>query len=130
MIKNLIIVLIFISSPIEVKASEYPSGINNQNYYLFEKGFSCRTNTPGRTVIKTWKNRIQFTDDNEVLIWGNLCSDYPVVTEFDSSEFVFSEDLSNFIYKSDKYILNEHPPKLCAKGQWCPVGESNDREDC
>lgn len=126
MIKNtLVVISIFSSLFNRAIASDYPNQINNSNYYLFENGLTCRTNTPEKTVIKTWKNRIQFTN-NKVLIWGNLCSDYPVTTKFNPSEFIFSEDLSHFVYKSEKYILNEHPPKLCKKGQWCPVEESND----
>lgn len=94
--------------------------INGRNYYLLEEGFSCRANAPGKPILKSWKNRIEFSD-GKVLIWETICNDNPIIKEFRQKDFLFSNDFSSLIFQSEKYIFYEKPPKLCPEGQWCPI---------
>jgi hypothetical protein len=60
-------------------------------------------------------------DKGKVLMWQTLCNDSPLVLDFDAHAFVVSHDLSSLTYEGETYTYYEHPPQLCAQGQWCPV---------
>lgn len=96
--------------------------IEGRNYYLLEEGFTCRANAPGKPILKSWKNRVEF-NNGEILIWETVCNDNPTVKPFDVKNFSFSEDLSSLTYQSEEYDFYEEYPKLCPEGHWCPVSE-------
>jgi len=98
------------------------SRIEGRNYYLLEEGFTCRANAPGKPILKSWKNRVEF-NNGDILIWETVCNDNPTVKPFDIKNFSFSEDLSLLKYQSEEYSFYAEPPKLCPGGQWCPVTE-------
>jgi len=102
--------------PIKVNFNQ----INGRNYYLLEDEFSCRANAPGKPLLKSWKNRIEFRD-GKVLIWETICNDNPIRKKFSPKEFLFSEDFSLLVFQFEKYRFYEEPPELCPKGQWCPI---------
>jgi hypothetical protein len=103
------------------------SHIEGRNYYQLEEGFTCRANAPGKPILKSWKNRVEFSN-GEILIWETVCNDNPTVKPFDINNFFFSEDFSKLEYQSEEYTFYAEPPKLCPEGRWCPVNEpeSND----
>jgi len=98
------------------------SYIEGRNYYLLEKGFTCRANTREKPTLKSWKNRLEFSD-GEVLIWETVCNDNPTVRQFDIKDFSFSEGLSLLKYQEEEYVFYAKPPKLCPAGQWCPISK-------
>jgi hypothetical protein len=83
---------------------------------------SCRANAPGRALLKSWTNRIQFYE-RKVLIWGKICNDSPQVEQFQPDKFDFDQDLSSLIYESEQFQFFSQPPDLCEGGQWCPEEE-------
>jgi len=103
------------------------SRIEGRNYYLLEEGFTCRANAPGKPILKSWKNRVEF-NNGEILIWETVCNDNPTVKPFDIKNFSFSKDLSLLEYQSEEYSFYEEPPKLCLEGQWCPISEQEEIE--
>jgi hypothetical protein len=100
--------------------------INKRNYYLLVDDYSCISNTPLKTRIKSWKNRIEFVDD-EVLIYGDLCNDQAEIFPFLADEFKFSKDLSTLIYQSESYIYSPEKPQLCEGGWWCPTENQKEK---
>jgi hypothetical protein len=101
------------------------SRIEGRNYYQLEEGFTCRANAPGKPILKSWKNRVEF-NNGDILIWETVCNDNPTVKPFYIKNFSFSEDLSSLKYQSEEYKFYETPPKLCSEGQWCPVSEQQE----
>lgn len=96
--------------------------LDGRNYYLLGEDVTCRANAPGYPRIKSWKNRLEFSQEN-VLIWQTICNDNPIIQKFDPQQFTIADDLSYVIYKAEKYVYYEKAPKLCQNGHWCPAEE-------
>ncbi|MBU3914756.1 hypothetical protein KKA14_04415 [bacterium] len=96
------------------------SKVNGMSYYLLESGYHCASNTPEKTVILSWKNRLEF-NQGEVLIWGDLCNDQADVIKFEPGLFKFSKDFSKLIYQNKIHARFFQKPTLCEAGLWCPV---------
>ena len=105
----------------EWSAVELSKKPNGENFYLMQDGFTCVSNSPGKTVIKSWKNRIEIFGEKEVLIWGDLCNDQAEVVPFSHKEFSFDRHLKTVLYKGESYQFFENKPELCDTGWWCPV---------
>ena len=105
-----------------VVAPQTNLSLDGRNYYLLEEDVTCRANAPGYPRIKSWKNRLEFSQEN-VLIWQTICNDNPIIQKFDPQQFTIADDLSYVIYKAEKYTYYEKAPKLCQNGQWCPAEE-------
>jgi hypothetical protein len=105
-----------------VDAPQTNLSLDGRNYYLLGEGVTCRANAPGYPRIKSWKNRLEFSQEN-VLIWQTICNDNPIIQKFDPEQFTIADDLSYVIYKAEKYTYYEKAPKLCQNGQWCPAEE-------
>ena len=101
-------------------ADALPSALEGRAYYLLADDVTCRANTPERPRLKSWKNKLTFSQ-GQVLIWQTLCNDSPLVLDFDAQAFVVSPDLSSLTYEGETYTYYASPPQLCAQGQWCPV---------
>jgi hypothetical protein len=93
--------------------------LDGRNYYLLGENVTCRANAPGHPRIKSWKNRLEFSQEN-VLIWQTICNDNPIIQKFDPQQFTVADDLSYVVYKTEKYMYYEKAPTLCQNGQWCP----------
>ncbi len=100
------------------------SRLEGRNYYLLEKNFTCRANAPGKPILKSWKDRIGFSN-GKVLIWGTVCNDNPIINTFNYLDFSLSDDMSSLKYQAKNYTFYEEKPKLCPSGQWCPINEEN-----
>lgn len=96
--------------------------LDGRNYYLLGENVTCRANAPGYPRVKSWKNRLEFSQEN-VLIWQTICNDNPIIQKFDPQQFTVADDLSYVIYKAEKYTYYEKTPNLCPNGQWCPEEE-------
>ena len=96
------------------------SALEGRAYYLLADNVTCRANTPDHPYLKSWKNKLTFTQ-GKVVIWQTLCNDSPLVLDFDGRAFVFTPDLSSLTYAGESYTYYAHPPQLCDQGQWCPV---------
>jgi hypothetical protein len=105
-----------------VVAPQTGPSLDGRNYYLLGEEVTCRANAPGYPRIKSWKNRLEFFQEN-VLIWQTICNDNPIIQKFDPQQFTIADDLSYVIYKAEKYTYYEKAPKLCENGQWCPAEE-------
>lgn len=105
-----------------VAAPRINLSLDGRNYYLLGEEVTCRANAPGYPRIKSWKNRLEFSQEN-VLIWQTICNDNPIIQKFDPQQFTIADDLSYVIYQSEKYTYYEKAPKLCQNGQWCPAEE-------
>ena len=103
----------------QANAASSPS-LEGCHYYLLQPGLTCRSLTPERTRIQTWKNHLEFKAGG-VLVWQTLCNDNPVVHEFNATEFAISADLSTVTFAGATYHYAATPPALCAGGLWCPV---------
>jgi len=105
-----------------VAAPQTNLSLDGRNYYLLGEDVTCRANAPGYPRIKSWKNRLEFSQEN-VLIWQTICNDNPIIQKFDPQQFTIADDLSYVIYKAEKYTYYEKAPKLCQNGHWCPAEE-------
>jgi len=105
-----------------VVAPQTNLSLDGRNYYLLGEEVTCRANAPGYPRIKSWKNRLEFSQEN-VLIWQTICNDNPIIQKFDPQQFTIADDLSYVIYKAEKYTYYEKAPKLCQNGHWCPAEE-------
>ena len=101
-------------------ADALPNALEGRAYYLLADDVTCRANTPERPRLKSWKNKLTFAQE-KVLMWQTLCNDSPLVLDFDAHAFVVSHGFSSLTYEGETYTYYEHPPQLCAQGQWCPV---------
>jgi len=100
--------------------------LNGRNYFHFSKNFSCRSNDPRHTIIKSWKNKIEFKEER-ILVWGSLCNDSAKSIPFASikGDLFISSDLRLIIYKKQVLVYKEKEPILCEEGQWCPLKKDN-----
>ena len=103
-------------------SSSLSKALNGRSYFHSSKNFSCRSNDPNHTVIKSWKNKIEFKEDR-ILIWGNLCNDSAKSIPFPMarSNLFVSSDLKLIVYKKQVLVYKEKDPELCPEGQWCPL---------
>jgi hypothetical protein len=105
-----------------IAAHQRGASLDGRNYYLLGEEVTCKANAPGYPRVKSWKNRLEFSQEN-VLIWQTICNDNPIIQKFDPQQFTVADDLSYVIYKAEKYMYYEKAPKLCPNGQWCPEEE-------
>ncbi len=101
-----------------------PSDLAGRSYYGLEDGLTCRSNTPERTRIKTWRQRLEFRGDT-VLIWGTLCNDaaseVPLQTVRD--DLTIRPALDAVRFRDQTLTYAAEPPRLCDAGIWCPVAD-------
>jgi hypothetical protein len=100
-------------------APQTRGNLDGRNYYLLGENVTCKANAPGYPRVKSWKNRLEFSQEN-VLIWQTICNDNPIMQKFDPQQFSVADDLSYVIYNDEKYTYYEEAPQLCDNGQWCP----------
>ena len=100
--------------------------LNGKSYYHLNDKVTCKSNDPDRTIIKSWVNKISF-NDNQILIWGTICSDSPEIVKFKSAgrDLLVSSDLQLIIYKKEVLYFRNPEPKLCDEGKWCPQDRLN-----
>ena len=108
-------------SPTERSAEMISKKVEGKNFYLMQNNYTCVSNSPEKTVIKSWKNRIEIFEEKEVLIWGDLCNDQAEVVPFSHKEFSYDRQVKIVSYKGENYQYFENKPKLCDEGWWCPV---------
>lgn len=100
----------------------FPDQLDGRAYYRLDDKATCKSNTPGHTVIKTWANKITVQGER-LLLWGSLCNDTPTVVPLReaSAALLLSRDLHMLRYKGECLTYADKPPTLCPQGLWCPV---------
>ena len=97
--------------------------IAGRQYYVLD-GAVCRANAPGRPLIRTWKDHIEF-ERHEIVLWGTLCNDVATRRPLNLDALVFARDLSTVMFQSQLYQYHATPPRLCEEGTWCSATSSN-----
>ncbi len=102
-----------------------PAALAGRTYYLLEEGASCLATDTARTRIRTWRQRIEFTNDR-VLIWGELCNDAAELLPLVEARVALrvTSDREAVLYRDRRLAYAASPPKLCEAGLWCPVPEA------
>lgn len=104
------------------KVRSLQKALEGREYIRMGKDVTCKSNSPERTVLKSWANRIS-VKDGALLVWGPVCNDSPEsipLAQAARSVFV-SADLKRILYKGEVLAYAKELPKLCEAGPWCPV---------
>jgi hypothetical protein len=96
--------------------------LEGRTYYHLGEGVSCKSNTPERTLIKSWSNKVSFNNES-MLVWGKICNDSVenINLKIIKDTIYIAPDLETVIFHGEKLIFYSQPPKLCDTGIWCPI---------
>lgn len=110
---------------VSVKTSGVAKLLNGRNYVRLQMDATCKANDPEHTLLKTWANRVSFSD-GKILVWGTVCNDSPNVIPLTKAgnSLLISADLKRIVYKNEVLRYTKDMPDLCEAGQWCPVGQT------
>jgi|GEM_PF-6883086 len=100
------------------------TNLANRAYYRLDPT-TCRANNTEHTVLKSWSNKITFTEDG-MLVWGTICNDSPRFVHIREigGDLRTIPDLTEIIYQGEHLLFQTQEPKLCSFGIWCPVQET------
>jgi hypothetical protein len=95
----------------------------NRAYYQLPADAVCTANDPARTKLKTWRNKIEFTNNGQMLVWGTICNDNAQQIPWRklTGKLFITADLKQIKYAGKVFTYSAKLPKLCATGTWCPV---------
>jgi hypothetical protein len=107
------------------KATGLSKVLQGRSYVRLQKDATCKANDAERTVLKTWGNRVSFSDGN-MLVWGTVCNDSAEQLPLSAagSSLLISADLKRIVYKNEVLRYVKEVPRLCEGGQWCPAEQA------